>query len=175
MLNTCSAFRAHMCEHGGSIVNMIAEVSRGFPYMAHTGAARPGVDNLTKSMAVEWAEHGVRVNTVAPVRRLRPDERAQGIIYSATAAANYGGDAMFNSRIAHIPAHRLGTVDEVSAAVCFLLSPAAAFVTGTTTTVDGGQRLYQKSQWDIASESPPLDGSYCRTRKNAGVQLARRR
>jgi len=55
------AHRQHMGEHGGSIVNIIADMFRGFPMMAHTGAARAGIDNLTKSLCVEWAGDGVRV------------------------------------------------------------------------------------------------------------------
>lgn len=63
---------------GGAIVNVIADMFNGFPGMAHTGAARAGVDNLTKTLAVEWASAGVRVNAVAP-----------GVIFSSSAAANY--------------------------------------------------------------------------------------
>ena len=69
------AFDRHSMEaHGGSIVNIIADVKNGFPGMAHTGAARAGVENLTKTLATEWAAAGVRVNAVSP-----------GIIYSDSA------------------------------------------------------------------------------------------
>ena len=60
------AFTQWMEEHGGSIVNIVADMWRGFPGMAHTGAARAAVDNLTKTLAVEWAHCGVRINAVAP-------------------------------------------------------------------------------------------------------------
>ncbi|KAG7273495.1 hypothetical protein CRUP_015871 [Coryphaenoides rupestris] len=59
-------YMAWMKDHGGAIVNIIADMWRGFPGMAHTGAARAGVDNLTKTLAIEWAHAGVRVNAVAP-------------------------------------------------------------------------------------------------------------
>jgi NAD(P)-dependent dehydrogenase (short-subunit alcohol dehydrogenase family) len=58
--------RSFQPNRSGVIVNVIADVWRGFPNMAHTGAARAGVDNLTKTLAIEWAQHGVRVLSVAP-------------------------------------------------------------------------------------------------------------
>jgi len=70
----CGYSSHSMEQHGGSIVNIIADVRNGFPGMAHTGAARAGVENLTKTLAVEWAGAGVRVNAISP-----------GIIYSDSA------------------------------------------------------------------------------------------
>ena len=81
-------------------------------------------------MAIEMIENGVRINSVAP-----------GTIFSQTARDNYAYD-VFEAAKPYIPAKRLGTPEEVAAAVCFLMSPAAAFITGTTVTVDGGQTLY---------------------------------
>ena len=106
--------------------------SSGFPLMAHTGAARAAVDNLTKTLAVEWAASGVRVNSVAP-----------GVIFSPTAAANYERvkPTLFQDAVESIPARRCGTPEEVSAAVCWLLSPAASFVSGATLRVDAASSL----------------------------------
>ncbi|XP_048389764.1 peroxisomal trans-2-enoyl-CoA reductase isoform X2 [Stegostoma tigrinum] len=59
-------YAAWMKENGGTIVNIVADMWKGFPGMSHTGAARAAVDNLTKSLAIEWAASGVRVNAVAP-------------------------------------------------------------------------------------------------------------
>ena len=56
-----------MVEHGGKIINIIANMWQGFPGFAHSGAARAGVHNLTKTLAIEWASSGVQVNSVAPV------------------------------------------------------------------------------------------------------------
>ena len=132
------AFLASMDEHGGSIVNIIADMWRGFPGMAHTGAARAAVDNLTKSLSLEWAWRGVRVNAVAP-----------GIILSS----GYGNyDPVFQQTFLdmadNIPARRLGTEEEVASSVCWLLSPGARYVTGTTLRVDGGSSLW-RTHWEV--------------------------
>ena len=126
------AFFAWMRDHGGSVVNIIADMKRGFPGMAHSGAARAGVENLTRSLAIEWAHYGIRINAVTP-----------GVIYSDTAAANYKDmPTLFEEAKHRIPAWRLGTVEEVSSLACFLLSPGASYITGTTVEVDGGSSLY---------------------------------
>ncbi|XP_060158625.1 peroxisomal trans-2-enoyl-CoA reductase [Globicephala melas] len=102
----------------------------------HSGAAREGVYNLTKSLAVEWASSGIRINCVAP-----------GIIYSQTTFNNHGHLAkdLFEGYFQKIPAKKLGVLEEVSTLVCFLLSPAASFITGHLVDVDGGQSLYTHS------------------------------
>ncbi|KAK7468151.1 hypothetical protein BaRGS_00036615 [Batillaria attramentaria] len=132
------AYKQWMQENGGAIVNIIADMYKGFPSMSHTGAARAGVDNLTKSLAIEWADSGVRVNALAP----------GSAIYSDTAAANYGDIDLFSHVKESHPTKRLGRVEEISGAVCFLLSPAASFVSGETLYVDGAGRLYQR-MWEI--------------------------
>ncbi|KAL4609007.1 peroxisomal trans-2-enoyl-CoA reductase [Arapaima gigas] len=136
-------YNAWMKEHGGAIVNIIADMWKGFPGMAHTGAARAAVDNLTKSLAIEWASSGVRINSVAP-----------GTIISKTAVANYKelGPKLFEMSVPFSPAKRLGVPEEISPAVCFLLSPAASYITGTSLRVDAGQSLY-RSMWDIPDHS----------------------
>lgn len=142
------AYSAWMGEHGGSIVNIIADVNCGFPGMAHTGAARAGVDNITKSLAIEWAPNGIRVNAVAP-----------GIVYSDSAAANYGDPAFLTSAAPLIPAKRLGSVEEVSGYVAFLMSPAAAYITGTSIGIDGGSSLVTNT-WPLADhDNFPVHGT----------------
>ncbi len=117
--------------HGGAIVNMTADMWNGMPGMGHSGAARAGMANLTKTAAVEWAASGVRVNAVAP-----------GWIASS-GMDSYQGPVreMIPKLKRHVPLRRLGTESEVSAAICFLLSPGAAFITGVTLAIDGGAPL----------------------------------
>jgi citronellol/citronellal dehydrogenase len=113
----------------GRVVNVIANIARGFPGMVHTGAARAGVDNMTKTLAVEWAEHNVQVNAVAP-----------GIIKSS-GTDQYPPELLENSRL-KTPMKRLGTPAEVAELVAYLASEAAWFVTGETWYIDGGAHLW---------------------------------
>ncbi len=133
---------AWMGENGGAIVNIIADMHRGFPGMAHTGAARAGVDNLTKSLAVEWAHCGIRVNAVAP-----------GIIFGS-GYGNYDPffQKVFLAMADNIPAQRLGTEEEVASTAVFLLSPAASYISGDTLRVDGAGSLW-RTHWEV----PPHD------------------
>jgi len=120
---------------GGRIINVIANIYRGFPGMAHTGAARAGVENLTMTLAVEWAQFGILVNAVAP-----------GIILSS-GTAQYPPQ-LLERGIAETPLKRAGTVEEVAASIVFLASPAAAYITGTTLRIDGAQSLWGHT-WEI--------------------------
>lgn len=144
------AYNRYFRQHGGNIVNIIADMWRGFPGMAHTGAARAGVENLTKTLAVEWARSGVRVNAVAP-----------GLI-EGNGILQYGEGMLpfIQAMKTDIPLKRMGTEAECAAAVTFLLSPAAAYITGETIKVDGAYALWRKT-WDIEDHDnapPPYVG-----------------
>uniref|UniRef100_A0ABI7YJL4 Peroxisomal trans-2-enoyl-CoA reductase n=1 Tax=Felis catus TaxID=9685 RepID=A0ABI7YJL4_FELCA len=146
----CKAvYSSWMKEHGGSIVNITILTKNGFPGFVHSGAAREGVYNLTKTLAVEWASSGVRINCVAP-----------GIIYSPTAVDNYGplAEDIFAAYFKRIPAKRIGIPEEISPIVCFLLSPAASFITGQLVEVDGGQSLYTRV-YDVPGFMPSAEPS----------------
>lgn len=126
------AYTQWMNEHGGAIVNIVADMWRGMPGMGHSGAARAGMVNFTKTAAVEWAGCGVRVNAVAPG-------------WIASSGMDTYPDyvkATIPDLKKSVPLKRLGREAEVSAAVCFLLSPAASFITGECLSVDGGAPLY---------------------------------
>lgn len=120
-----------MAQHGGAVVNMTADFRNGMPGMGHSGAARAGMSNLTQTAACEWAHAGVRVNAVAP-----------GWIASS-GMDSYGGamKTLIPKLRNHVPLRRMGTEAEVSAAIVFLLSPAAAFITGVTVPIDGAAPL----------------------------------
>ena len=125
-------FAQSMERHGGAIVNITADLMwRGAPTMGHTGAARAGMDNLSKTAAVEWASSGVRVNVVAP----------GWVATSGMDTYDEKTKALFRTLHRHLPLQRLGVEAEVSAAIVFLLSDAAAFITGESLRVDGGAPL----------------------------------
>ncbi|UPM42870.1 SDR family oxidoreductase [Halocatena salina] len=115
---------------GGVIVSMGATNSEhGAPFHAHSGAGKAGVHNLMQTVASEWAPHGIRANTIAP-----------GIIETEGVADAAGGE-LPEEMLEEIPADRFGTPADCVPAVLFLTSPAAAYITGSYLTVDGGQLL----------------------------------
>jgi citronellol/citronellal dehydrogenase len=131
-------YRASMEAHGGAIVNILADMWRSMPGMGHSGAARAGMLNFTQTAAIEWASSGVRVNAVAP-----------GWIASS-GLNRYPEEArpMFRKLQQHVPLKRFGTESEVSAAITFLLSDAAAFISGSCLRVDGAVPN-ARPDWDI--------------------------
>lgn len=138
-----------MESHGGNIVNILADMWNGMPNMGHSGAARAGMLNLTETAACEWGWAGVRVNAVAP-----------GWIASS-GLDTYPEDTQrrLATSARKVPLQRLGNEAEVAAAAVFLLSPAAAFITGSCIRVDGGVPN-ARSGWTLApsDRSQPFDG-----------------
>jgi len=132
-------FNQSMSRHGGSIVNMLADMWGGMPGMGHSGAARSGMDNFTKTAAYEWGHAGVRVNAVAP-----------GWIASSGMDTYEGAfKAIIPTLREHVPLKRIGTESEVSAAIVFLLSPGAAFISGSTLRIDGAASLGSRA-WPLS-------------------------
>jgi citronellol/citronellal dehydrogenase len=142
-------FNQSMQRHGGAIVNMTADFRNGMPGMGHSGAARAGMSNLTKTAAYEWGPAGVRVNAVAPG-------------WIASSGMDSYGDAMkplIRRLKDRVPLGRLGLEAEVSAVIAFLLSPAAAFVSGVTVQIDGAASLGNAVfPIDTPRNSKPFDG-----------------
>ncbi len=142
-------FNQCLQQHGGAVVNMTADFRNGMPGMGHSGAARAGMSNLTATAAFEWAHAGVRVNAVAP-----------GWIASS-GMDTYGGaiKGIIPKLKQHVPLRRLGVEAEVSAAIVFLLSPAASFISGVTLQIDGAASL-GSAIFPLGNEarSAPFDG-----------------
>jgi NAD(P)-dependent dehydrogenase (short-subunit alcohol dehydrogenase family) len=120
---------------GGSILNILAtKVWSGGPAHAHNSAAKAGVWNLTMSLAVEWAPWDIRVNAIAPGLFLHPDQARLG-------AQHAGRVSSEEEAASTIPAQRVGRTHELAWAATYLCSPFAAYVTGQTLTIDGGNWL----------------------------------
>jgi citronellol/citronellal dehydrogenase len=133
----------------GRIVNIIANIARGFPGMVHTGAARAGVENMTKTLAVEWAQHNVQVNAIAP-----------GVIRS-TGTEQYPPELVERSR-QMTPMKRLGTPEEVAQLAAYMASDEASFVNGECWYIDGGSHLWGDN-WVIPdSPEAPLPPAIAR-------------
>ena len=119
------ATKAMIPQKRGRIVNVIAQIIRGFPGMVHTGAARAGVDNMTTTLAVEWAVHGIRVNAVAPG-------------FTATEILTSMPDKVLEGMRARTPLGRLGQPEDIARAVVYVADPENTFLTGQTIDLNGG-------------------------------------
>jgi NAD(P)-dependent dehydrogenase (short-subunit alcohol dehydrogenase family) len=117
---------------GGKVVNLIAAYAwHGAPGNSHSGAAKAGVLNMTKTLAVEWAPHNIQVNALCPGyidtegsrKQLWPTEEIQ--------------QKMLN----RIPARRFATEEEIAWSLTYLCSPFADYITGSTLVIDGGEWL----------------------------------
>lgn len=130
----CQALGRRLIERGagGSIVNITSSSPHtGNPGRIHGGAGKAGVDSMTKTLAVEWGPHQIRVNAVAPG-------------YTPTAGvdkATLATDEKVANRSAQVPLGRVGTLADIAWPTVFLLSEAAAFVNGITLIADGGRLL----------------------------------
>lgn len=113
----------------GAIVNIVADFWRGMPGIAHTAAARAGVAYLSKSVAVEWAPLGIRVNCIAP-----------GVL-ETSGFAHYPPQGLKTYTEAN-PMRKAGDAWDVAEACVYLAAPSAKFITGEVLTVDGGQQCW---------------------------------
>lgn len=118
----------------GKIVTVVtAAAIRPSKGLTHASAARAGVIALTRALALEWAEHGITVNSIAP-----------GMVEtSGLVDAELDGDASIISRLArdYVPLGRAGTAEEVAAVIAFMASPACGYMTGENILLDGGYAL----------------------------------
>jgi citronellol/citronellal dehydrogenase len=139
---TRAAYDAWMGAHGGRMVNITMLTCRGFPGMAHSVAARAGVEAMTRTLAVEWSTRGILVNAVQP-----------GIIASGGLRRYPAGLDLARETQRDIPLKRLGTCEEVAWLVAFLAGPGGAYITGQTLVVDGGRAMWGQT-WPIPDPDP---------------------
>ncbi len=128
-LRACQVFGRHMIERGyGRIINIASLSSFVALYeVAAYSASKAAVASLTKSLAVEWAVHGVNVNAIAP-----------GVFRTALNQKLLDQSERGREFLLRTPMRRFGKVDELAGAAVFLASDAASFVTGEVLVVDGG-------------------------------------
>ena len=117
----------------GCIINVAsAHGFLGFPQRLAYGVSKAGIVHMTRMLAYEWAEHGIRVNAIAP-----------GTVETKTRAEYFKANPQAReAMIARVPLHRFGMPEEVAGMVSYLASPAAAYVTGQTLLLDGGLTTY---------------------------------
>jgi len=133
--NMCSRVAPLMVERGfGAIVNVVHvyAFNRGAPPFVHSGAARAGVVSMTQSMSYYLARKGVTINALAP-----GTIDTQGVHEEEFASAEY--QDLAESTLRDVPAHRMGTADEMAAITLFLCSPAARYINGASIVADGAQ------------------------------------
>jgi citronellol/citronellal dehydrogenase len=142
-------FTQYMAHHGGSIVNMLADIWGGMPGMGHSGASRAGVLNFTETAACEWGYAGVRVNAVAP----------GWIASSGIDSYDEHYRQLLRDLRSKVPLQRFGNEAELASAVVYLLSDASSFITGTVIRVDGGVPTARHT-WALqpAERTFPYDG-----------------
>ena len=146
---TCSREAARvMGDRGGAIVNVSAPyASTGKPGVVHSACAKAGVEAMTKTLAAEWAPRAIRVNAVSPGP------------FESTGAADrlWPSEALEQAVRAQIPLGRFGRAEEVAAAIAWLASDDAAWVTGTVLVMDGG--------WSLPASLLPGEGKVRRRRR----------
>ncbi|KAH3860706.1 peroxisomal 2,4-dienoyl-CoA reductase [(3E)-enoyl-CoA-producing]-like [Dreissena polymorpha] len=124
-------FDEYMKKHGGVIVNITATLQvRGQVFQLHAGAAKAAIEAMTRHLAVEWGEKGIRIMCVAP----GPIEQTEGF-------SRLGGKAMTREYVENIPIQRVGTREDIANTVLYVVSDAAKLLTGTTIIADGGSWL----------------------------------
>jgi len=136
--HACRAAFEQLKDTKGSIVFISAgQAFQAYPFQAHVGAAKAGVDMLMKDLAVDWGRYGIRANSIAP----GPIDDTEGMRRLAPA------DGAKEKLAKIVPLRRLGHVDDIGYVAVFLASPLASYVTGTVLVADGGQNLLGSGSW----------------------------
>ena len=151
-----AAYEHSMKERGGVIVNMLVDYENGMPSGVHTSAARAGIDNMTRTLALEWASYGIRLNSVEV-----GDVLGNGWIEGPyTLEQQKEGIELTKG----YPIARYGTESEISAVAVFLLSPASSYVTGDKIAIAGGAQLQKPTMMPEPGERvvAPFQGFHLR-------------
>lgn len=140
-----SAAKPHMASRGGSIINIsLSGVERGSVGLAHSLSARAGVVAMTKTLALEWAHLGIRVNCVAP-----------GVVITEALPENVSASLQESVVPESVPAGRATPTEDIAEFIAFLATPAARMITGQLLQIDGaahlGRGLHMLPDW------PPLE------------------
>lgn len=143
---TSSAGKRMIANGGGSILNIIANYAwTGAPGVVHSASAKAGVLAMTRTLAVEWARHNIRVNAIAP-----------GPVHTEGASKRLFPDPEIEEGIRRtIPLRRFAKLEEVANAAAYLLSDYASYVTGENFVIDGGQWLSGADYWGRVKQMAP--------------------
>lgn len=142
--NVLRAAHAHLQKPGASVIQIsAAQAWVATPYQAHVCAAKAGVDMLTRTLALEWAAQGLRINSIAPgpiagtegIRRLAPGEDAE------------------RAMAQRVPLGRMGTLDDIARIALLLASDWGSYITGAVIPVDGGLSLTGPRDFSAAAEA----------------------
>ena len=121
------ALKASTAPGGASVVNLASmSALRSVPMVPGYSAAKSGIINITRNLAVKWADKGIRVNAVAP-----------GAIDTPMTAPMHGAAEIVNAELAHIPLRRFGSVTEIAPTVAFLCTEHSSYTSGAVFVVDG--------------------------------------
>jgi NAD(P)-dependent dehydrogenase (short-subunit alcohol dehydrogenase family) len=130
-MRVCTACRPLLARRGGRVVNTASMLSFfGSGFVPAYSASKGGIAQLTKSLAIAWADQGIRVNAIAP-----------GWIVTPLTQPLVDNDERRQAIIDRTPLKRWGQPEDVAGAAVFLCSPAAAFITGVVLPVDGGYSI----------------------------------
>lgn len=121
------ALKASTAVGGASVVNLASmSALRSVPMVPGYSAAKSGIINITRNLAVKWADKGIRVNAVAP-----------GAIDTPMTAPMHGAAELVNAELAHIPLRRFGSVTEIAPTIAFLCTEQSSYTSGAVFVVDG--------------------------------------